>query len=421
MTVLLTVAALLLLASALLSAAETAAFSPSESTLRTLQEEGFKGADALARIREDPSAAHLTLGVVESFLNILVTAAAVYVGVIQWGHLGLLPAIVVALVTVLVLGEVIPRALARRHPVRLGLAAAPVLLAVERAVAPILAPLSILERTIARGGGGGAEAEERSDQERALEEIKVIGRREGIVGDEENQLVERAFRLDELTAWDAMTPRVEIFAWKDSLSLRDVIEELATVPYSRVPVYGESVDDITGILHVREVYENYTAGRADLSLGEIAREPIFIPGSMSLTRCLRLFQLRRIHMGIVADEFGGTDGLITLEDVVEELVGEIEDETDLPEVSLIRISRGEAIADASIDLREINKAMDTSLPLEEHRSLNGLILEELGRVPEAGEILEMEGLRVEVVEASDTHVRRVRITRTNSGPKAEEG
>jgi putative hemolysin len=289
---------------------------------------------------------------------------------------------------------------------------------VERTVAPILAPLSVLERTISRVG---VPAEERSDQERVLEEIKDIGRREGVVGDEENQLVERAFRLDELSAWDAMTPRVEIFAWKESLTLRDIIEEVPSVPYSRVPVYGESVDDITGILHVREVYENYTAGNTDLSLSEIAREPIFIPGSMSLTRCLRLFQLRRIHMGIVADEFGGTDGLVTLEDVVEELVGEIEDETDLPEVSLIRISRGEAIADASIDLREINKAMNTALPLEEHRSLNGLILEEMGRVPEAGEVLEMDALRVEVVEATDTQVRRVRITRRTSEPTSEEG
>ena len=118
-------------------------------------------------------------------------------------------------------------------------------------------------------------------------------------------------------------------------------------------------------------------------------------------------------MGIVADEFGGTDGLVTLEDVVEELVGEIEDETDLPEVSLIRISRGEALADASIDVREVNKAMNISLPLEEHRSLNGLILEKLGKVPETGEILDFDGLRVEVVEASETHVRRVRLTRTN--------
>jgi CBS domain containing-hemolysin-like protein len=415
MTVLLVVATLLLLASALLSAAETAAFSPGESTLRTLQEEGFKGADALVRLREDPSAAHLTLGVVESFLNILVTASAVYVGVIQWGRLGLLPGILVALITVLVFGEVIPRAIARRRPVRLGLAAAPALLSLERLVAPILAPLSRLERSIA---SVGVDPEERSDQERTIEEITDLGRREGIVGDDENQLVERAFRLDELTAWDAMTPRVEIFAWKDSLTLREIVGDLAAVPYSRVPVWGESVDDITGILHVREAYENFVAGRTEIPLSAIAREPIFIPSSMSLTRCLRLFQLRRIHMGIVADEFGGTDGLITLEDVVEELVGEIEDETDLPEVSLIRISRGEALADASIDLREINKAMNASLPLEEHRSLNGLILEQLGRVPEAGEVLEIENLRVEVVEATETQVRRVRITGPGPGGPA---
>jgi len=169
------------------------------------------------------------------------------------------------------------------------------------------------------------------------------------------------------------------------------------------------VDDITGILHVREAYQSYIAGRGTTTLKALSREPFFVPGSLSLTRLLKDFQARRIHLGIVADEFGGTDGLVTLEDILEELVGEIVDETDLPEEPLVRISRNEIIADGSLDLREINYAFNVSLPQLENRSLNGFIIEELGYVPEKGETLERHGVRIDVVEASDTQVVRARV------------
>ena len=136
---------------------------------------------------------------------------------------------------------------------------------------------------------------------------------------------------------------------------------------------------------------------------------IFNPGNLSLTRLMKDFQARRIHLGIVADEFGGTDGLVTLEDALEELVGEIVDETDLPEEPLIRISRNEIIADGALDLREINYAFNVSLPQLEHRSLNGFIIEELGYVPERGESLERQGVRIDVVDATETQVVRARV------------
>ena len=134
-----------------------------------------------------------------------------------------------------------------------------------------------------------------------------------------------------------MVPRVGIFAWRDSQTLEEIVEELRRVPFSRVPVFGKNIDDITGILYVREAYATYVAGRKDTPLGTISRDPYFVPGSLSLTRLMKNFQSRRIHMGIVADEFGGTDGLVTLEDVLEELVGDIVDETDVAEESLIRV------------------------------------------------------------------------------------
>ncbi len=267
-----------------------------------------------------------------------------------------------------------------------------------------------MEEALAGNGDGELTAEERE-----LREIQALGQEEGVLEDHENLLVERAFRLDELTAWDVMTPRVDVFAWKDSTPLEDIVGEISGVPYSRVPVYAESVDDITGILYVREAYQAFVEGKRDLPLAALAREPFFVPGSLSLSRLMQDFQTRRIHMGIVADEFGGIDGLVTLEDVLEELVGEIVDETDLDEEEMVRVSKTEALVDAGVDLREINYALNLSLPILEHRSLNGFILEEMGYVPAVGETLERSGVHIEVVEATETQVVRARLTRRAAG------
>jgi putative hemolysin len=314
-----------------------------------------------------------------------------------------------ALLGVLLVGEGLPRAVTTRRSIRMALLSAPLLLRLERLTGPFLAPFLRLDEFILRRNSDDDE----TPDEREVRELSELGQREGVVGEEEHQLVERAFRMDELAAWDVMTPRVDIFAWRDSLKLEEIVDQLHAVPYSRVPVYGDSVDDITGILYVREAYEAWVAGRGGTPLSALAREPFFLPGSLPLPRLLRDFQGRRLHMGIVADEFGGTDGLVTLEDVLEELVGEIEDERDVAEEMLVRISKDEIEVDGAIELREVNYAFTLSLPQLEHRSLNGFILEEMGRVPLAGERLELPGLAIEILDASETQVRRARIRKTS--------
>ena len=208
-----------------------------------------------------------------------------------------------------------------------------------------------------------------------------------------------------------MVPRVDIFAWQENLKLRDIVKTLTQVPYSRVPVYTDSVDDVTGIVYVREIYERFVGGELDRSVADLAHDPFFVPGSRSLTELLQEFQARRIHMGIVADEFGGTDGLVTLEDILEELVGEIHDETDLDEEEIQRISEDVLECDAGVDLRDLDEELDIALPQGEHRSLNGFLLEELGHVPEAGEYLVTSVARIDILQSSDTQVLRARVTR----------
>lgn len=212
-----------------------------------------------------------------------------------------------------------------------------------------------------------------------------------------------------------MTPRVEMLAWPADRTLAEIAPEFQSVRFSRVPVYGDSVDDIVGVLYLRDAYQALLAGRRDLRLRDLAREPMFVPGSVSLARLLHDFRTRRIHLGVVVDEYGGTDGLITLEDVLEELVGDIVDETDEEPPLIERVSRAQVRVNGGAALREINHFFNTSFPTLEHRSFNGYVLDELGRVPRAGESFELGGVRVEVEEASDTQVVRALLTRRTRG------
>ncbi len=404
--VILTLLGLCLLLSAILTAAQTAAFQVSESRMRTLRSEGFRGAEALTEVRRRAGNVGASVRLITGALNLgtLGIGVATSILTLERGP----PAIVVmiAAAIVIVFADVLPRSIAVRHPVRLALASASGLLSLTQWTRWISIPVSRLEDALVKN-----RKDELSMEERELREIQEIGQEEGVLEESENLLVERAFRLDELTAWDVMVPRVDIFAWQEDLTLSEIIDRLPDVPYSRVPVYKDSVDDVTGILYVREAYERISQGMHDLKLHQISRTPFFVPGSLSLAQLMRDFQAKRIHMGIVADEFGGTDGLVTLEDVLEELVGEIRDETDVEEEEIRRVSRSQIECDAGVDVREINQALGVTLPKLEHRSLNGLILEELGHVPSVGEKLLCDDVRIEIIQATETQVIRALVTR----------
>jgi len=400
------VAGLLVVLAAVLTAAQAAASQIGSSRLRTLFEEGFKGAVALSEVREREATVRASVRLVTHSFNLAALGIAAVAASATWTTAPVALVVVAVVVIVLFVGDILPHAVAARSPVRIALASAPALLGVARWMRPLTTPVAHLEGRIA---GGNDEA--LSTEQRELREIQELGEEEGVIEAAESLLVERAFHLDELTAWDVMVPRVDIFAWKDDLTLDDIVGGLPDVPYSRVPVFNDSVDDVTGIVYVREAYERVARGDRAIKLRDLARAPFFVPGSLSLTQLLQDFQARRIHMGIVADEFGGTDGLVTLEDVLEELVGEIHDETDVDGEEIVHVSSLALEVEGGIDLRDLNEALDVALPKAEHRSLNGFILEELGQVPNPGASFERAGVLIEILEATETQVVRARLTK----------
>ena len=402
-------AALLILASATLTAAQAAAYQISRHRINTLQREGFASADALAEVREMEPTLRASIRLITRSWNMIALSIAVVMGVEAW-HSPFATALVVivGIAGIHLLADVLPHVLAAKTPVRLALASAPALLLIARWTRWFTGPVERLEdRIVTRNG-----EEPLSTEHRELREIQQLGEKEGVLEEDEGHLVERAFRFDELTAADVMVPRVDIFAWSDDLLLRDVIPDLPGISYSRVPVYHGTIDNITGVVYVREAYERHADGLADTPLAEVARSPFFIPGALSLSKLLTDFRDRRIHMGIVADEFGGTDGIVTLQDVVDELVGKIDDVTDAPPREVIKhVSDRSLECDATTELRNLNEALGVELPADERRTLNGFILEEIGHVPRRGDSFVSGSVRVEILEATHTQVVRARVTR----------
>jgi len=415
MTGLILVLALLIALSGFFSGSEIALFSIPDTRAEGLADEGRRGARALVRVKSNADRLLITLLIGNNVANIGAASVATYAATEAFGSAGVGIATGGMTLLVLFFGEIVPKSFAAANAERISLAIAPIFLALSKALAVLVVPLEALTRSVLPSSEGVIP----TVTEAEIRALTEIGHEVGEIDPHERRIIQQAFKLDTTQAWEVMTPRVGIFAWPADRALSDIAPELQTVPFSRIPVYGDSLDEVTGILYVRDAYQALVSGQRDVELGWLAREAMFVPASVVLSQLLAEFQARRIHAGIVVDEHGGTDGLITLEDILEELVGEIVDETDVPSEPFKRVGKDTIVVEGGVDLREINHFFNCTLPVLEHRSLNGYLMQVFGRVPDPQESAEVEGLRIEVISSSDKNVTRARITRV-PGPGGEE-
>jgi len=235
-----------------------------------------------------------------------------------------------------------------------------------------------------------------------------VGGKAGTIETEEVKMIKNVFQLNDITAEDSMTPRLYVFALDGSLSLQDAQDQLFQSKYSRIPIYDDSVDNITGILYRTKALTALAQGKKDLCLRDISDAPLFVPRSKPADDLMKLFQQEKRHMAAVVDDFGGFMGLVTLEDLLEEVVGEIMDETDLSEELIKRIGKNQIMVHGRTEVRRINEFLKAGLD-EEANTISGLIQEKLGRIPVSGEEVLVGKCRLLIREADPKSIKSVLI------------
>ncbi len=246
--------------------------------------------------------------------------------------------------------------------------------------------------------------------EHEIQELLEEGEEQGLISQHEERLINSIFDFRETVASEIMTPSAEMVLADRSASFLDLIRLITEEGYTRIPIFQDNQDQIVGILHAKDLLRFCIEDMApDAGLEEFLNPPYFIPESKPITELLREFQARKTHMAIVTDEFGGVRGLVTLEDIIEEIVGEIDDEHDQEERELRVVDERTIIVDAKIDIEEVEDHFFVSLPDGPYESVGGFLLHRLGRVPESGTVVNVPPLSFRVMTADPRRIRTVRI------------
>ena len=256
------------------------------------------------------------------------------------------------------------------------------------------------------------------------EEIMTMvdaGEEEGVIEEEEKAMIYSIFQLDNTLAREVMIPRIDIIAFEEYTSLREATEIFLSTGHSRAPVFRGSIDNIVGLLYIKDVLASWQSGELDKKVSDLVREPYFVPEAKVLDDLLAEMQAKRVHIAVVVDEYGGTAGLVTIEDVVEEIVGEILDEYDFAEeLAYKQVGEGVFTFSGGIDIDDVNQITGVRVPKETSETLGGLIYSELGKVPVVGETVDVGGLHLVVEEVVGRRIRRIRASVLNNDETESE-
>ena len=407
---------LMLVLSAFFSGSESAFFSISELELRALREKKSesKTARGILHLLNKPKRLLTVILIGNTIVNVtaatIVALLAIKIFPQTWVESGVGLVVQVFLVTlcILIFSEVSPKIFAVKHPIRFA----------EWSVYPMtvlvkfLTPVSFVLEELTKGISKilGIKKEMPFINEEEIKTLIDVSEEKGALDQTEKEMIHSIFEFRETMVREVMVPRMDMVCVEKNTNVTDVIQLIKDKGHSRIPMYDEKVDNIVGILFVKDLLQDTIEFNEDVKLVDLLRKAYFVPETKMIDELLREFQQERIHMAIVVDEYGGTAGLVTLEDVLEEIVGEIRDEFDKEKPLVRQVSDHVWIVDAKINMEELNAITGLMLPTEEdYESLGGLIFSLLGSVPEVKEKVRYENLCFIVEDVQGQRILKVRI------------
>ncbi len=406
----------LIVLSAVISTAEIGFFSVNSTKLLALAQTGNTRAKLALHLRSDPQRLLSTILVGDRLVGVATPMYATFLTLNIYGGQTSFDeaiAVMVGLLTfvLLVAVDVIPKTLAAKFAVPVTLNMAYPVYVVQLLLKPFLFVMVPLIYKLT--GGKGLTLPLVTE-----EELKIMldeGGKTGTIEVEKVKMIKNVFQLKDITAEDAMTPRLYVFSLNGNLRLKEAQELLYNSKYSRIPVYDETLDNITGILYKTRALTELAKGQNEAKLKDIAYPPLFVPSGKTADDLMKQFQQEKRHMAVVVNEFGGVMGIVTLEDLLEEVVGEIMDETDITEELIKRLGKNHILVHSRTEVRKVNDFLKVDHG-DEAVTIGGLIQQELGRIPKVGEEVRIANCRILIHEAEPRSIRSVQIFREEKSP-----
>lgn len=405
--------AALILMSAYFSATETAFSSLNKIRLKNMASEGNKKAKLALDLANDYDKLLSTILVGNNIVNIAATSLATVIFIKIYGSIGATISTVVMTVLVLIFGEISPKSMAKEAPETFSMFSAPIIKFFMIILAPVNFIFSLWKKLLSKI----IKVDE--DRKMTQDELMVLVdevTQDGGIDEDEGKLLRSAIEFTERCAEDILTPRIDLEAVPSDATKEEVALLFQESRFSRLLVYEETIDDIIGVIHQKDFYtEKGITGR---KLSEVMTEPVFVPKSIMISDLLKYLQKNKSHIAVVSDDYGGTLGIVTMEDILEELVGEIWDEHDEVVETFTKIDERKYKVLCNTDLETFLKFFDISYD-EENSSVNGWVMEELGKIPEVGDKFSYENLDVTVIETDDRRVVEIEVI-VNEIPEEEE-
>ncbi len=389
--------------SAFFSSSETAYSAASRVKLKTMQSEGNRRAALALALAEDYDRLLTTILVGNNIVNIAGTSIATVLFTAWVGNMGATVSTVVMTVLILIFGEVSPKALAKESPERIAMAVAPWLNMLIRILEPVNALFRLWRKLLSKVF---KPQEDESHIEAELMTMVDEAENEGDMDEHEGDLIRSAIEFNDQDVLSIMTPRVDVTALEDTATMEAAADVFRESGFSRIPVYHEDMDHVVGILHEKDFYVMQHAGCRDIT--KIMAKPVMAPSTLKISKLLKMFQQTKTHMVIVLDEFGGTEGIVTMEDVLEELVGEIYDEHDIVSQDVIPLEDGSCLVDGSMQLSELLESLEVADTFEAE-TVGGWAAEVMGCIPAVSALFETELLRGQVTQMEKRRVTQVRV------------
>lgn len=412
-----------LMLSIIFSACETVLTSLGHLKVNHLIESGKKRGELLQLWLDNPNLVLATILIGNTIANLLASFLTALYAFRYFGKIGESISFGLLIFIILVFCEISPKTYAKHNAEKLAIVA----IVLMKIFVWILYPITMVMMGISRGFikmlGGKVSKEGPFITQEEIEYLIDVSDKEGVIEPEKKEMLSSIFELGEISVKEIMVPRTDMVSMSRETCFDEMLKQVIECQYSRIPVYDNKVDDIIGILHAKDLLQYWQKGEKPADIREIMRKPYFVPESKKVDELLREFQQKNIQLAIVVDEYGVTAGLVTIEDILEEIVGEIRDEYD-EEIELIsNPEKGIYVVDAKINLNELEEKIGIEFPKNDYETLGGFVSDLMGKIPKRGDVTRFEKLKITVQEADHRRIFKLRIQKEeeeNPGDDSKE-